>query len=56
MSGGTGRHDSDPIKLLKIYEIYTEWLEYLYPNEEHWPQKLKESFPTIRGLIKEANA
>jgi hypothetical protein len=55
MSGGTGRHDSDPIKLLKIYEIYAEWLEYLYPIEEQWPPKLKKSLPRIRDLVSEAN-
>lgn len=34
MAGGTGRHRSDPKKLLKIYEIYAEWLEALDRNEE----------------------
>ena len=32
MSGGTGRHRSDPIKLLKIYEIYREWLKAMELN------------------------
>lgn len=53
MSGGTGRHDSDPIKLLKIYQIFAEWLAALRDRDEDIPVKNADELITWYYSIKE---
>lgn len=53
MPGGTGRHDSDPIKLLKIYQIFAEWLAALREREVEIPVKNADELISWYDKIKD---